>query len=611
MFYYDWLDTTCMSDSQKHYFTTKISSNLFYGLKKEFRIVSYVIPKTGLGLRDYKFFTYPMRAVYYTVGLYLLKLSQEFLNETYRPIKNITTFYGGNLTYKSDKIQLNSNNIYYRSFYEDFKRKIKGEINSHSQEKVILRLDVENYFNEISVSRLLNLLSHFIKPSIQASMKYDIFTKEQIACLFQFMSTSDTGIPQSENNIISSFIGHLYLAFGDMLVDDLLNSYENILLSHKLIRYADDIFISLRFREGVPEAKKSSFIHEISSQISELFYHSLGLKLNAKTKGYNMSDGMEKKEILKSIKEVSHGDDYFFDVAEDKTERNKSGRSEADFIQEKVDKIFEELLKIKKSKIDDYFIRDGSAQREVLQQIFDKSVDSFLNKKENKNKIKLIFEGFDFDLVKVKQLEILIILLKDDNAKAKLKEFYLSKPVTTIFDVDLIISFLCQIGFKDEDLIKKLGKNSYMSDIVSLLLDKKINCDIPGYYGLSCLQMKKLSEMPDVLEQTRLRILSERKFSYSVALNHLVNEIHAVCIDIDQENKKTYKVQDVVQCLKKNGVRHEAYIKVRNMFDRRNSNSVSHPGDKTDIIWEVTEQEYLDYYKYVGECLEHLLNAPF
>lgn len=393
-----------------------------------------------------------------------------------------------------------------------------------------------------------------------------------------------------------------------MFVDDLLNSYKDVLLSHRIIRYVDDVYISLTFRKNISKTEQGSCIHAISSQISELFYRKLNLKLNAKTKLYHLADEREKKDILNSIRKVSHGDGYFLNAEQiNSKEEDENERTPAELIQEKIDSIFAELIKIKKSKIDDYFVGEGSAQQEILQQIFDKSVDNYLNKEENKCKIKRTFENFDFDLVKVQPLEILVIILKDESATARLKEFYLNKSVITIFDVDLIIKFLCQIEFADKELIDKLSENSHMSDIVHLLNDKKISCDTPGYYSLFCMQMKNISRMPDVLEQTRLRILSERKSSYSVALNHLVNEIHAICIYLEQANKKTYNANNVVEYLKKKGVRHKTYVKIRNMFDRRNSNSVSHPGDETSITWEVTKQEYLDYSKYVGECLETIL----
>ncbi|MFM7370499.1 MAG: AbiA family abortive infection protein, partial [Sphaerospermopsis kisseleviana] len=54
LFYYEKIDVTCLNHAAQDYFNIKISSSLFYGLKKEFSIFSYVVPKPGLGLRDYK-----------------------------------------------------------------------------------------------------------------------------------------------------------------------------------------------------------------------------------------------------------------------------------------------------------------------------------------------------------------------------------------------------------------------------------------------------------------------------------------------------------------------------------------------------------------------------
>lgn len=607
MFYYEKINTECLNHAAQDYFNIKISSSLFYGLKKEFSVISYVIPKPGLGLRDYKFFTYPMRVVYDAVGLYLLKLSQEFLIETYKKIESIEAFYGGNLSYKAEKLQFNHQNIYYRSFHEQFKSRIKEETKSGNQDKVILKLDIENYFNEISISRLLNLLSHSIKPSVQANMAYDISTKEQIICLFQFISNGKSGIPQSDNNIISSFIGYLYLVFGDLFIDDILVKNRDTIDSHKIIRYTDDIYISITFKQNITQESQGLFIHLLASQIAEILYSQLGLKLNLKTRLYRLSKKEEKEELLKAIRKSSPSNEYFSAIQEEE-EEEKEIEPIVKTPQSKLDKIFRELRKIKKSRVEDYFIRGNSAQEEILQEVFDRSVEQILNKPENKKKIKQIFKGFDFNLVKVQPLEILIILLKDETATEEFKEFCLNKSIVTIGDADLLIKFLCQTNFDDYEhkLMKKLGQNTHMDGIVYIFLDEKLNCDNPGYYKLACMQMKKLSEMPDVLEQTRLRILSERSESHSVALNHLVNEIHAVCIKQDTK-KKDYDVNDVVKFLQSKGIQHETCIKVRNLFDRRNSNSVSHPGSDVRLAWEVTREEYLEYYEHVGQCLESLL----
>ncbi|BAZ79188.1 AbiA family abortive infection protein [Sphaerospermopsis kisseleviana CS-549] len=609
LFYYEKIDVTCLNHAAEDYFNIKISSSLFYGLKKEFSIFSYVVPKPGLGLRDYKFFTYPMRVVYYAVGLYLLKLSQEFVIETYKQIKSINAFYGGNLSYKSGKLQLNSKNIYYRHFHEQFKSIIKEETKSGNQDKVILKLDIENYFNELSVSRLLNLLSSFIKPSIQANRAYDIFTKEQIISLFQFISNGKSGIPQSDNNIISSFIGYLYLVFGDLFIDDILRKYKDIIESHSIIRYTDDIYISITFKPNINQEYQGLYIHSIASQIAEILYSQLGLKLNLKTRLYRLSKKEEKEELLKNIRKSSPSDEYFSNIKDDDEQETEEVKEVAETPQDKLNKIFKELRKIKKSRVEDYFIRGNSAQEEILQEVFDKSVEQILDKPANKRKIKNIFKKFNFDLVKVQPLEILIILLKDETATNEFRNFCLDKTIITTGDADLIIKFLCQTNFDDENqnLLQKLRQNVHMSNIVDVFLKKELNCNKPGYYNLACMQMKKLSEMPDVLEQTRLRILSERNTSYSVALNHLVNEIHAVCIKQEKANKKDYDVNNVVKFLQSQGIRHEICIKIRNLFDRRNSNSVSHPGSDGSLAWEVTKEEYLDYYEYVGQCLDVIL----
>ena len=614
MFYYEKLDITCPNHAIQEYFNIKISSSLFYGLKKEFAIHSYVIPKSGLGLRDYKFFTYPMRVIYYAVGLYLLKLSQEFLIETYKKIETIDAFYGGNLSYKDKKLQLNSKNIYYRSFHEQFKSTINEEIKFDNQGKVILKLDIENYFNELSIPRLLHFLSRFIKPSVQANMTYDIFTREQIICFFQFISNGKSGIPQSDNNLISSFVGYLYLVFGDLFIDNILRKYKDSIESHKIIRYTDDIYISIAFKQNINQEVQGFLIHSFASQVAEVLYSELGLKLNLKTRLYRLSKKKEKEELLKNIRKRSPSDEYFSAIQEDDEEEKEEVEPLAETPQDKLNKIFIELRNIKKSRVEDYFMRENSeyengkiVKEEILKEVFDKSVEQILDKPENKKEIKQIFKKFNFDLVKIQPLEILIVLLKDETATKGFRKFCLNKTIITTGDADLIIKFLCQTSFNDQNLLHKLRQNPHMSSIVDVFLNEKLNCDKPGYYSLACMQMKKLSEMPDVLEQTRLRILNERSISYSVALNHLVNEIHAVCIKQDKTNKKNYDVNDVVKFLQSQGIQHETCIKIRNLFDRRNSNSVSHPGSDGSLAWEVTKEEYLDYYEHVGQCLEFLL----
>jgi AbiA family abortive infection protein len=617
MFYYERLANECLTHEPESYYLTKVASSLFYGLEKEFFAHHYVIPKKGLGLRDYVFFTYPMRALYYAVGLYLLKLSQEFLLEVHKKLKNVSAYYGGNLHYKRSDLVLSKENIYYRSFYDEFTQTIEQEVEQDKQDKVVIKLDIENYFGEISIPLLLEKLDHFVKPSIKVEMRFDVFTKEQICFFFEFLMNEKTGIPQAENNIISSFIGHLFMAIGDFLIDDLMRKYDSVVMSHKIIRYVDDIYISIRFQEEVSRKKQGEFTLAIASEIAEVLYGELGLRLNLKTKAYHLFKEEEKEELLTRVKTLVSQDgagfDYDFVFENDIPVQKQSIVSKEKELspQDEFDRLVEELEKIKDSNIEDYFIRSNSdlLSDEIFQVVFKKSVYNLAGKPENLEKIRKVFEGFNFDLIKARPFEVIIILLKEESTAKRLKGFLLRKEVVTTSDADLIIKYLCQRGFseEDQDLLNKLSENKLLKDIISLILNSDTMCGMPGYHELSCMNIRKISRMPEVIDQIKLRVFNERMKSFSVALSHLLNEIHALCIRQENADKKEYDANAVFSYLVKRNVPCETRVKIRNLFDRRNSNGVSHPGSDNHMAWEVTKEEYLDYYKHVGLCFDKLL----
>ncbi len=123
-------------------------------------------------------------------------------------------------------------------------------------------------------------------------------------------------------------------------------------------------------------------------------------------------------------------------------------------------------------------------------------------------------------------------------------------------------------------------------------------------------QVILLSKEAHIIEQIRLRILNEKIGSYSVALNHLLNEIHAICMLLEQNQKKKYEADDAVKYLSSKCVPHEICLDIRNLFDRRNRNTVSHPGSVQNIAWGVPKNEYIKYRNAVGKCLKIILCPP-
>lgn len=305
MFYYERL---CKKDKKRlrsvKYFKERVANNLLYGLEDEFSIYSYPIPKSNLGLRKYQFFTYPMRLAYYSIGLYLLLLSQEFVQQYYKANDRISSFYGGNLLFdqKTQKLNLNYNSVWYKPHYKQFRKKVRGAIDSNLGTEVVIHIDIQNYFEEISIASLLGLLGDYVKPSIQKEMRFDAVTRSQIGAFFDFISNGRTGIPQMDNDVVSSYLGYLYLVFADLLLDQELQKSEHGLQEHSVVRYMDDLYIILTFPTLSTPSERELHISSIASRIADCLYKSLGLRLNSKTKLYWLYKPEDVEDLLKNLK---------------------------------------------------------------------------------------------------------------------------------------------------------------------------------------------------------------------------------------------------------------------------------------------------------------------
>ena len=603
MFYYEKFEESFKELESREYFDTRIANNLFYGLQ-EFTVVPYTIPKSNLGLRRYKFMTLPMRVLYYAVGLYLLKLSEEYLKD-YKSHKHIHANYGGNLYFEADKLKLNFNSIYYYWHYQEFDAKVKQQKEGDTRRKVVIRLDIENYYDELNISRLLNLLAERVKPSIQRERHYNETTQAQLVSFFDFVSGGTSGIPQSDNNVISSFIGHLFLVFGDLFFDDELRKHGDSVDSYTIIRYVDDIYISITFKEQNSNLRGArakidlrNQFNSLAPRISDCLYENLGLRLNPKTQLFILENEKDKEKLEKSLKKISQG----IEIPDE--ENNEP-------FADKTKKIFDQLKKLKNSSIAPYFPEPrelDEEEEEVLKGVYDDRVYQMLKQSTNKSRLRRIFMGFggfNFELVSVSPKPIIILIeLAGKEVQGEFKNFLLSKKHLTSRDIYLTLTYLCQTRFAQKVLLKLLKRNLQMKKIMEIFETDSLPPKLMGYYGLKAEQVSKIAE-PNVTEQIRLRVLCEQKEEHSVALNHLLNEIDAICRILDEEakSKRNYGANQVAAFLRKQKVPHGTHAQIRNLFDRRNKSTVSHADP---IAWAVTKDEYMNYRSHVGDCLKHL-----
>ena len=609
MFYYEKFEASFAELESEEYFKNKVANNLFYGLNKEFAVIPYTIPKSNLGLRQYKFMTCPLRILYYAIGLYLLELSQEYLQDR-KPHKHIDANYGGNLFFdENQELNLKLNHIFYKPHYKQFRKSLRQEIKDNTERKVVIKLDIENYFDELSIPKLLHLLKKRVKPSIRQKMRYKAKTRAQLVSFFDFVMGRTSGIPQSDNNIISSFIGYLFLVFGDLFLNDELRKYDDLVDDYKIIRYVDDIYVSITFKEqssdwfGIQSmGLRRKVLNSLAPRISDRLYEKLGIRLNPnKTRLYQLDNEDDKEALERNLKKVSQG----FEIADEENNEPPT---------DKIENIFKQLEKLKHSA-SPYFQEHAELDEEMLKEVYDEKVQQVLEKPDNKDRLKEIFmdsfnfgfmgfDGFDFELVNADPSPIIILILACDDVSQEFEKFLLSKKNLTSRDVYLILSYLRQIEFKHDKLLDLLKQNPQMKEVMEIFEAGGVLPKSPSYGGLTEEQTLEIAQ-PHIIEQIRLRRSHERKEEYSVALNHLLNEIQAICFVLDDpvENEDKYKAPAVLKFLDHQKVSDETRTQIQNLFDQRNETPVSHPKRTASAV---TKKKYLNYRSHVRDCLKHL-----
>ena len=587
------------------YFITRVVNNLFYGLSREFAVVPYTIPKSNLGLRRYKFMTCPMRVLYYAVGIYLLELSQDYLQENYSTQDRIRAGYGGSLRFNEQgKLIEKPDPIYYKPHYEKFCKEVEKENEKNTERKVVIRLDIQNFFDELSIPILLDLLKARVDDSVKKRLHYNEATYNQLVFFFDFVACGSSGIPQSDNNIVSDFIANLFLSFGDLFLDDELCGSKDSVQDHAIIRYVDDMYVSITFKEHGSDLRTK--FNPLAARISDCLHEKLRLRLNPKTAIFRLNEKSDRDALKRNLKMVSRDDDTY-----DQTTEPPGS---------KIESIFSQLEKLKCFPIAPYFqghFEPGRVQehfseeefKEVFKGVYDKNVEKMLksSKYNYKARIRRFFgsDDFDFELVNVYPMPIIVLIIASDDVRKKFDKFLRSKTHFTSRDAFLTLNYLCQTEFAQNKMLNLLKRDCQLAKILEIFKKKGLPTKSPGYYDVTQKQVLKIAK-PHIIEQIRLRVSCEQRAEFSVALSHLYNEFHAICHKLDENRTalKSYKRPNVEEFLRTNNVPSETKAQVLNLFDRRNKSLVSHADP---IAWAVTREAYEGYRCHVGKCLKHLL----
>lgn len=650
--YFDSIRNKVRSVHNKKYFNDRVATSLFYALDKEFFFEKYMTSKKGIGLRNFCFFSYPMMTLYYSVGLYLMRLTQQFIQDS--SVTNIHSFYGAGIFYEGDKLIFDEQKIYYRQYYIKFDKIRKSFNNRKKKNRVVTHLDIQNYYDNVSIEILLELITANVKPSELQKSNFDSSTRDLISFFFQNLNSGV--LPQGSINIISGFLGYFYLIFGDNIIRDIINSEEfrDYIDKFEIARYVDDIYLSIDFHKSFEDIElqrqfEDQVLFRILHRISDGFHAKLRLRFNAKTKIWHPHILKESKSLNKQLNKPPSTVIELFDISDlfttnkKETDEKKSTQKDKpnltrnfnaqellrvskslpslketrvkkaksngrDFLNKKLDNYFLDLQKLKELSPIDIIDVDGNISIENLRAIYDLRISNLLNTKEHKKRLKDVFKNFDYSLIKYDIKAVMASLLRVPEAKNDVERYLMSIQNFTSYEFDLAVMYLNMTDFDNKKLFKRISENNTYSHIVNHFLNKTpISPRKCGYFGVKTTSLIKLKSEPSLLEQIRLRKYAEKRNHYSLALNHLLNEVHFLICLKAKGKMKDFDANRSIDFLKSINTSNELVAKTRNLFDRRNNNAISHPGDEYHIAWGVEQSEYEDYKLAMSKLVNFII----
>ncbi|QNE40854.1 hypothetical protein F1C16_15435 [Hymenobacter sp. NBH84] len=614
-YYLERIFTKTKNIKSNRYYSDKVANNLFYALGNEFSFTKYPVPKSGVSVRNFTFLSYPMMALYQSVSLYIAKLTNQLLIDNHS--KNIISRYGGEIIFERDtnyNLLLNPANTSYYKHYKDFVKNIDDNCVT-GPSKWAIKIDIKDYFDNIDISKLLTLIDTRTKKSVRDYHKFDNFTKEQIIFFFKYLAYGKNGIPQADNNIASAYLSHLYLFFGDLIIEDLINNInketKGRISNYRIIRYVDDIHIFLDIPTTTTEKqftdinhvntdKEALLVSEIPYQllnnVANQFYIQLGLSVNNKTKIFHLLGDSEKARFLNRAL-LSHEEISPFDDGDVKESFKKLTLGI---------KMLNELA-LNKTLNDDPSIK---TIQELVKCVFNQKMPDFIKIPSNKAIIIKQLNKLNFNKIHISPKAITLLISQHDIISKKFISFLSKEKSINIPTRNNIINFLCHNKFIISDpLFKALRKDTTISAIINMYDNQRVVYPSTNYHDLSFSSLKKLKNCVPLIEQIRLRTHYEMIDNFSICLNLLLNEIHFVCFHLEKyKDINKYASANVIEFLKSKGVDSSLRDQIRTLFDRRNNNPFSHPGSDTKQALIVSNEEYLYFKTGVSKAMQIVLN---
>lgn len=582
------------------YYKRYIDKDLLYNYLDLFYNQEYTIPKGTYGVRNFHFTSFHLQVLYYSIGFYFIEL----LNPTFQEFKNLknfkknyNTYYGGNIDFKNPSKSVIKYQKDYKSFTLGINNYIQESIGSFGLQKVIaIKLDIQDFYSSISHDRLLKVVEKYVIPSEAVKLHYDTYTHDTIKKILCFILNKETGLPLSNQNLISNFISNVFLLELDNFIKE-LSLKKGLDLCY--FRYVDDFFILYKKDSTISNEVIGDQIQEVGHNISDHLMSNLQLKINPlKSKHWIIENEDDAAEFLKIKKFISFSNPEF------KKDPTKP--------KEKLEEILAIVTYLKKEYKEKGPLIKKNELDDVLKESFISAVKNYIRSKDAKTMLDDAFESWNPLLTLYSIKSLLFLSTHSEKGKNLVREYLVKnfeKNVPQSQFLYLLEKYLVHDN-KDKDLIDLIMKKDDESSAYYTLIKRMIVPKKDSFYKTMWFSDKSLLSEETLMQQLIKMVFAEKRNDHTLALNHLLNCFQHYCYlndcTLNKVAQKNYNRQHVMNFLQSK-LLHEDIQFIMAFYDRRNKNTISHIGEDNMENWIIKGIEY-NQYKYK---MQRLLDKVF
>ena len=577
--------------NMNRFYNQYVAQDILYNYPSIFYSLKYGFPKSPYGVRKFNFLSFHLQVLYYSIGFYVLDLISQFLENLYQhntKLKNQNTYYGGKLNLSEP----NKSKIYYHSDYDEFGLKVKNFVRSRigKSKSLAIKLDIHDFYPSINHKHLLMTLKSFVLPSDVKRLNYDEDAIQSISDLLFYIMAEKKGLPLSNQNIVSNFLSHVYLFKLDDFIAQLQLTFPQKISYY---RYVNDFYLMIEYPNMTPNHEIGEDAFQISNQVADFLSSTLNLKLNS----------------LKCSRTIIE-DEGSFDKFIDKS-KFISFFSPLIKVQprERLEQVIDVLegMKNEQKKIGEVKLSDEDDR--LLKEVFRQALKQYLSSNDAKKMLDTVFADWRPWLTVYNVKALMLLLGKTTNALNKIEKFILinlSDKATNTQFCYLIEHFLLHEKYSQK-LVRKIKKveplTTYFALLQRMLLKRrdkvrpKIN-----------LNQEMLKKEASLMQQVKKVVLAETNNDFNLAFNHLLNCLHVYCMVNDLKNsvsREKYSRNNVINFIRNKLTPADLHF-VTAFFDRRNKNTISHPGDPKMENWVVSESEYSTYKSKLNNLLKKI-----